>query len=153
MKLSVAIVSSPTCNPARLTFKLMTRAKYCKTASLDSGPARTKVLKIWNRELYMPMARLNKIQRAYKTLKTHLQTFQRSSQTSSRTLYVRTALPIQVPKVCFRNVRPLMSKHIQPTQRAHQAHPLDVRCSSTFGIPFVQSRDHNRDWFNRHKSF
>ena len=54
MKLSVAIVSSTTCSPARLTFKLMTRAKYCKTASLDSGPALTNALKIWNSECYRP---------------------------------------------------------------------------------------------------
>ena len=54
MKLSVAIVSSPTCSPARLTFKLIARAKYCKTASLDSALALTKALKIWNREFYRP---------------------------------------------------------------------------------------------------
>jgi len=81
MKLSVAIVSSPTCNPARLTFKFITRAKYCKTASLDSELARTKVLKIWNSEFYMSRVSLSKMERMRKTLETHLQTLQSSSQT------------------------------------------------------------------------
>ena len=54
MKLSVAIVSSPTCNPARLTFRFITRAKYSKTASLDSELALTKALNTWNNEFYTP---------------------------------------------------------------------------------------------------
>jgi len=52
MKLSVATVPAATCDPARLTFKLITRAKYCKTASLDSGLALTNLSKIRKSEFY-----------------------------------------------------------------------------------------------------
>jgi len=46
-----------------------------------------------------------------------------------------------------------MSKHIQPTQRTHQAHSLDARRCSIFGIPLVQPCYHNRDGFDRHEGF
>ena len=43
-----------TCIPARFLLRLMARAKYCRTASLASADARTRELKIWNREPYNP---------------------------------------------------------------------------------------------------
>lgn len=39
-----------TCMPARFRLMLIARAKYCKTPSLESAEARTKELKIWNRD-------------------------------------------------------------------------------------------------------
>lgn len=39
-----------TCMPARFRLMLIARAKYCRTPSLDSAEARTKELKIWNKD-------------------------------------------------------------------------------------------------------
>lgn len=141
------MVSSLTCSPARLTFKLVTREKYCKTASLDSGPALTKELNIWNSEFYTRSVSHRGTEHMCGPPTTNLQTFQSASQASGRTFNIRTALLIQVSKVSFRNSRPFMSKHIQPTQRAHQTYPFYVRRGGVLGVPFVQPRDHNRDGF------
>ena len=142
-------------------FKEIILEKYCSTASLDSGEARTRALKIWNKEDFKKLVRGHR--QCFSYSGTCLQALESASKACVRRFNVTMRSFVGIRKVSGSNgrltkvldmieiwepeldTRPFSWKNVQSQQRTHKAHQLKIggrtfKEESSFSIPIRYHR-------------